>query len=494
MPLRLAADAAPLLARVRNLLNESGVRGYLVGGFIRDSFLEKKTRDIDIAVVGDALEVARGMADSLNGKYVLLDESAGVARVVLSTDGEDTSRHWYLDFSTVRGDIEADLERRDFTIDAMAVDLNDLESDDPAALIDPFGGAQDLKKHSLRAVRPNIFKDDPVRLVRAVRLAAEYGFAIEARTEASLVEDGGLIRRVAGERVREELCRTLAVRNAASFLGYLDRLGLLTAIISELEAMKGIDQPREHYWDVFQHSVQTVAALEGMLDPSREEEVLSLAPRLRSHAPQLNQEIAGGITRAVLLKLAALLHDVAKPKTKFLEPDGRARFYGHTKEGAVMAGEIMQRLRFGNKETRMVEKMIEAHLRLWQMGGDEGTPTRRAIYRFFRDTGAVSIEIMFLTLADFLATQGPELVLSDWRKHCSLVEYVLQQRDEDIAVIAPPRLVDGRDLMAVFGLRPGPKIGELLEAVREAQGAGEIASREQALDLVRQRLGEGQNQ
>ena len=487
MRLPLAGESATLLIRVRNLLAAAGVRGYLVGGFIRDTLLEKETRDIDIAVAADALEVSRSVAESLQGKCVVLDASAGVARVVLPNGTEPGERRWYLDFSTMPADIQADLQRRDFTIDAMAINLDDLERDS-ADLIDPFHGAEDLNKRLVRAVSPHIFRDDPVRLIRGVRLAAEYVLAIEARTEAMLVEDAALIRQVAGERVREELCRILLVPNAASYLGYLDRLGLLTAIIPELDAMKGVDQPREHYWDVFQHSLQTVAAFEGMLDPPVGQELLSLTPRLRSYLPRLDEEVTGVVTRGTLLKLAALLHDVAKPKTKFLEPDGRARFYGHTKEGAAMAGEIMQRLRFGNREIRMVQKMVDAHLRLWQMGGEDGIPTRRAIYRYFRDTPDVSIEIMFLTLADFLATQGPDLVLSDWRQHCSLVEYVLQQQEEDVAVVTPPKLIDGHDLIRLFAVKPGPEIGQLLEAVREAQGAGEIATREQALDFVRQRL------
>lgn len=490
MHLLLAGDVASLLARVRNLLNQDGIRAYLVGGLLRDTLLQRDTLDIDIdiAVVADALAVARNMADTLHGKFVLLDEENGVARVVLFNEGEGVSRHRYLDLSTVHDGIEADLQRRDFTIDAMAIDLSDLEKDLSTALIDPLHGAEDLKRGLIRAVTSHAFKDDPVRLIRAVRLAAQYTFVIEAGTETMLAQDHQLIQQVAGERIRDELCHILGVTRSAPYITYLDRLQLLTTIIPELEEMKGVEQPKEHFWDVFNHSVQTVAALEGLLDKATSEELLTLTPRLKTYSGIFDEEIAGGVTRCVLLKLAALLHDVAKPETKIMEPEGRARFYGHTREGAQMAGGIMQRLRFGNREIRMVQKMVDAHLRLWQMGGEGGIPTRRAIYRYFRDTSDVSIEIMFLTLADFLATQGPDLNLSDWRNHCLLIEYVLEQRDLDAAVVAPPKLIDGNDLMNTFGLTPGPQIGELLEAVREAQGAGDIASREQALEFVRQRL------
>ncbi|MDM7999065.1 MAG: HD domain-containing protein, partial [Dehalococcoidia bacterium] len=189
---------------------------------------------------------------------------------------------------------------------------------------------------------------------------------------------------------------------------------------------------------------------------------------------------------------AILLHDIAKPQTKTLEPGGRAHFFGHPTQGAEAAGHIMQRLRFSNREIRMVQKMIESHLRLWQMGGDQGLPTRRAIYRYFRDTADVSVDIMFLTLADFLATQGPDLDAAEWERHCRLMEYVLAQKEEDQTVAAPPKLIDGHDVMREFGLKPGPRVGEVLETVREAQGAGEISTREEALAFVRKRLAKRQ--
>ena len=152
----------------------------------------------------------------------------------------------------------------------------------------------------------------------------------------------------------------------------------------------------------------------------------------------------------------------------------------------------MQRLRFSNREIKMVQKMIESHLRLWQMGGDQGLPTRRAIYRYFRDTADVSVDIIFLTLADFLATQGPNLDMAEWEHHSSLMEYVLAQREEDETVATPPKLIDGHVLMREFGLKPGPRIGEILEAVREAQGAGELSTKEEALAFARRRLAKRQ--
>lgn len=483
---------ASLLRRIQDLL-PADAGAFLVGGYLRDTLLGRKTGDIDVAVGVSAPAFAREAAAALGGHYVLLDEAEGVARVVLPETGEGGEARRHIDFTSIRGTIEADLGRRDFTIDAMAVDLRRLDAGVATlAAIDPFAGQEDLKAGVLRAVGPSIFRDDPARLVRGVRLAAEYGLTIEAGTEAALGRDSHLVSRVAGERVREELCRILSLGRAAGAIFHLDRLGLLTAIVPELTFTKGVDQPREHYWDVFDHSVQSVAAVERLLDPETGPEMLALAPHLAPHIGEFREEASPGLVRAGLVKLALLLHDIAKPQTKVLEPDGRAHFYGHPTQGAEIAGGIMQRLRFSNREIKMAQKMIESHLRLWQMGGDQGLPTRRAIYRYFRDTADVSVDIMFLTLADFLATQGPNLDTSEWERHSRLMEYVLAQREEDHTVAAPPKLIDGHDLMREFGLAPGPRIGEVLEAVREAQGGGEIATREEALKLARRLLAKRQ--
>ena len=492
MALSIPKKETSLLKKIRGLLPGGDVDAYLVGGFVRDTLLGRKTRDIDITVGASATDVAQGVAAALDGHYVLLDEAEGIARVVLVEDDAAKETQWHLDFSTIRGTIETDLSRRDFTIDAMAVDLSDIGKRSPPRLIDPFQGKKDLEAGIIRAVSASIFADDPARLIRSVRLAAGYGFTIDAGTEAMMSRQSHLINRVAGERVREELSHILSVGNAAHFISYLDRLGLLMAIIPELTFTKGVDQPHEHYWDVFNHSVQSVATLERLLNRETGPELLALAPHLVPHIAEFEVEISPGLTRAGLVKLAILLHDIAKPQTKTLEPDGRAHFFGHPTQGAEVAGVIMQRLRFSNREIKMVHKMIESHLRLWQMGGDQGLPTRRAIYRYFRDTADVSVDIMFLTLADFLATQGPNLDVSEWERHSRLMEYVLAQREEDQTVAAPPKLIDGHDLMREFGLKPGPKIGEVLEAVREAQGAGDLSTREEALAFARRHLAERQ--
>ena len=477
-----------LLNKVSGFLTEQGVKSYLVGGFVRDVLLERDTADIDIAVASDGLQVAPQVATALGGKYVLLDEINRVGRVVVA--GE--AGRWELDFSTFGGTIEQDLARRDFTIDAMAIDLSQLAKGyTDLQLIDPFNGFDDLHQGVIRTVSKTAFPSDAVRLLRAVRLTAELGFSIEAQTESQVRRYCHLLTGVAGERVREELLRLLVVPQAGQFLAYLDELGLLIAMIPELAQTKGVVQPKEHFWDVFDHSIKTVIAASFLLRQGTWEyagdEVLVVTPWSEVLAQHFELEVSQGSTRGSLLKLVALLHDIAKPQTKTIDADGRMRFLGHAKEGAAMTVNILERLRFSGKEVKLVEVMVWHHLRPMQMSNN-GLPTRRAIYRYFRDTGEAGIDILFLCLADHLATRGPHLDLTQWQEHAQMVEYVLSQRFQEESVVTPPKLVNGRDLIHIFGLSPGPKIGELLEAVREAQASGELATREEALAYIRRQL------
>jgi poly(A) polymerase len=490
MKLSIEARASAILNKVSDFLGGQRVKAYLVGGFIRDARLEMATADIDIALAADALKTAPEIAQALGGKFVLLDKQNRIGRVVVADDKAPSGGRWQLDFTSFEDTIEKDLARRDFTIDAIAADLDELGGEDPT-LIDPFGGLSDLKDKVIRAVSPTVFEDDPVRLLRGVRLAAELGFKLDGKTEALVRSQSRLIADVAGERLREELVRLLAVPHPERFLFHLDELGLITILFPELAGTKGVEKPREHAWNVFEHSLQTVIAVDFILRQGSwdyaDDEVLSVVPWSDRLAQHFNQEVSGGSRRRTLLKLAALLHDIAKPETKTVGEDGRTHFLGHAKLGAAAAAERLQQLRFSGKEVKLVEIMINYHMRPGQMS-QQGLPTQRAIYRYFRDCGQAGIDILYLSLADHLATRGPKLDRAGWREHAAMVEYILAKHFEQEKLVEPVRLVDGNDLINIFGLAPGPAIGEILESVCEAQASGELTDREEALDYIRQRL------
>ena len=507
------------LAKISHLLAAQKKQGYIVGGFIRDWLLERKTNDVDIAVSGAATTIARKVAKELGGKFVLLDDVNNIARVVViederprrtSQNQESHGAEWHFDFSSFAGDIEADLARRDFTINAMAVELSQFvtastatkmssrksatpiaERRSPLKLIDPFSGKEDLRDKIVRGVSEQIFEDDAARLLRAVRLAAELDFTIEPNTESLILRYSQAITEVSGERVREELLRLLALPRAAYHLRYLDKLGLLPALIPELAEGKGVEQPTVHFWDVFEHSLQTVAAVEFLIRESdweySNDDMLSTAPWSDVIERHLSQEVSSGSNHKVLLKLGGLFHDVAKPMTKSIDETGRARFLGHTKQGATMTANILERLRFSNREIRLVEGFVYHHLRPAQMANGE-LPTQRAIYRYFRDTGETGIDILLLALADYLASRGPLVSMEEWRKHCQLINYILAEHDKQQAKILPVKLIDGHDIMNTFNLAPGQLIGKLLAMVNEAHASGELSTREEALALVRRKL------
>jgi poly(A) polymerase len=478
----VSPGALKIINRTSRFLSEEGIQAYLVGGLVRDMLLERETADIDIAVAAGALDTASRVAAALGGKYVRIEERLG--RVVFS--GSDL----HIDFTALEEDIEADLARRDFTINAMAFELDGAVAAgfDEVDLIDPFSGREDLGLRKLRSVRETVFRDDPLRLLRAMRLAGELDFSLEIDTEELLRRDAALITGVAGERVREELLRLLAPPGAAPRLAYLGELGLLTALVPELAPARGVDQPVVHVWDVYEHSLQTVAATEFILREGDWEhagaDVLAMVPWSDRLSRHFDREVSSGSNRRTLLKLAALLHDIAKPQTKATDDTGRTRFLGHPQQGAAIAAGIMERLRFSNREIQLVALLVKYHLRPTQMSQAD-LPTRRAIYRYFRDTGDAGIDLLYLCLADHLATRARTLDREQWRQHTAMTAYVLENRFAAEAPSAPPRLIDGNDIMTAFGLGPGPKIGELLEAVHEARAAGEISERQQALDYVR---------
>ena len=485
---------SPLIARLSQLLDDHNIPAYIVGGFVRDMLLERDTADIDIAVSADALQVAKLVAAHFKGKHFPLDRENGIARVIIADNGQaHSSSSVEVDFSTLYGSIQEDLGERDFTIDAMAIELKCLSVHKTSPfIIDPFLGQEDLRKGVIRAVKDSVFKMDAARLLRGIRLSHELNFAVESETEAIIHRDSHLIKGVAGERIREELLLILAGSETEAALHQLDSLGLLTAMVPELALEKAVQQPPEHFWDVFEHSLKTVSAVDFILRRGSWQfagrNCLNMVPWSEELASHFDTEVSSGSTRRTLLKMAAILHDIAKPQTRTIDDQGKMRFLGHATEGARLSRDILERARFSNREIGQVETIIKHHLRPTQLSQSGMLPTKRAIYRFFRDTVNCGIDILFLSLADHLATRGPDLKMKGWQEHTGLVDCVLAGRFEQESLPPSKFLLDGNDLINIFHLKPGPQIGKILEMVREAYAAGSIETREDAIRYIRKQL------
>jgi len=487
--LNLPAALRLLLSELNAVLSVRRVEAYATGGFLRDALLGITISDLDISVRADPLDLGPQLAGTFNGHYFSLDEERRLVRVLLP------AHDLQLDLMPIEGSIEDDLMTRDYTIDAMAAPLNQVAVGS-VVLLDPAGGLSDLLDRSVRLVSEDALRRDPLRLLRGVRLASLLDFMIEPLTRELIRRHAGLLDTVAVERQRDELVQMLRTPRGGRGVRLLDELGLLDRVLPELAVTRAVEQPKEHHWDVFGHSLAALEALDALFDENEPaadrakplwQELWSQLEWWDDARGYLSREYVANTHRCSLIKLAGLLHDIGKPETKSFEDSGRMRFLGHHHVGADIAARLMRRLRFSSRETDLVRAMIDAHLRPLQMA-QQGAPSRKAIYRFFRDTGEAGIDTLFLSLADHLGTVGPRVDLEGWRQHVSLVSYILRKRLEEAEIVAPSKLVDGDDLMAALGVAAGPLLGELLEVVREAQASGEVSTQEQAIALARRRL------
>jgi len=472
--------ALPLLAAAAAVV---GGPAWLVGGAVRDALLGRPVAaDLDLALPGGSLEAARRLAERLGGAFVPIGEPHGMARVVVEEPAPAV-----LDLADFRGaSLEADLRGRDFTVNALAVSVADLLRG-PAAVVDSTGGLGDLAARRLRACGPRAFLDDPVRVLRALRLRHELGFTLEPDTERLAREAVPAVATVAGERLRDELTRMWRLGRSAPAVREADAWSVIGTLLPETGAMRATTQSAPHRFTVWEHSLRALEAVDALLD-----DLGLLAPHDARVAAHLAEPLGGGLTRREVLKLAVLLHDVGKPETRSVDPDGRVRFTGHDRLGADRAVTIAERLRWPGRAVRVLERLVRQHLRPMHLGMAPEV-TRRARYRFFRDLGEEVPELICLTIADAAATDGRAPAAVYRGEPRTLLESLLSGDVEAAREAAEPPLLRGEDVMAAFGLAPGPEVGRLLGRAREAQALGLVRTRAQALDWLTAQRGHDYN-
>ena len=491
--------ARPVLETLKALLEAKGLEARLVGGAVRDRVAGREPYDFDVGVVGPALRLARELADRVGGFFYVLDARREFGRVVWIDPG---GRRFYVDLTRREGEgWEEDLRRRDFTINAMMVDLGIFLAQETFAPEDPLGGLEDLRARRLRLCAPDAFRRDPVRLLRAVRFEAAFELEMTPETERALREDLPALLSAAPERLREELAKILEIPPVVRTLRRMASLGLLEVLLPEVAALRGVTQGPPHIWDVYEHTLRVVAALERLMGaavetpeiqdlPRLAEAEAALAPWRERLAARWAEEVAVGRPRRILLLLAALFHDIGKPETRTVAADGRVRFIGHERLGAERTAERLRALRFSNDEVEEVALLVRGHMR--PHGLARGPLSPRAIYRFFREVGAAGVDLALLALADTLGVWGPTLSEAVWEPRLQVARTLWAAFFEaPERFVRPPPLVRGEDLLAL-GVPEGPRIGQILEAIREAQAAGEVTTREDALALARRLMEESE--
>ena len=470
----LSAPAATgLVAPLRTAGGEG--RCWIVGGAVRDALLEHEIADLDLVVDLDPGAVARAIAGELGGVAFELSDEFDTWRA------QDRDLEWQVDVAALRGEtIEADLGLRDFTVGAIAVPL------EGGRLIDPTGGLADLEAGLLRAVSDHALRDDPLRVLRASRLAAQFGWDVAPDTLELAQAAAGMLDSVAGERILAEFLLAIGSRDPLGGIEMLDRTGAMAVVLPELSGLKGVTQGPNHHLDVYGH---TIEVLEGVLRIETELDRFvgdSAAPT----SDYLAEPLADGIDRAVGLRLGALFHDCAKPETR-TERDGFIGFRGHDEVGASKVTGLFERLRASRRLTRHVADLTRHHLILGFMAAS-GPPAPEQVFEYLRRTSPVSVDVTLLTVADRLAARGSGAVAS-----AEMVEAHLGLASEMVVeglewhASGPPVLPIAGDLLASeVGLEPGPELGRLIERLEAAVWSGEIESASDAVALARALLEE----
>ncbi len=429
-------------------LRDAGYQAYLVGGCVRDILLGREPADYDVSTDATPERVQQLFPHSLAvgaqfGVIIVLedDREANSPQVEVATFRSDIgySDGRHPDRVVYTSSAQEDVKRRDFTINALLLD--------PASgqVRDYVGGRDDLKAGIIRAIgRPeDRFREDKLRMVRAVRFAARFGYAIEVQTFAAIAKLAPDIHQVSPERLRDELTKLLTEGSARRAFELLDETRLLPELLPEVAKMKGVEQPPQYHpeGDVWIHTLLMIEMLPAGCSPT----------------------LAWGV----------LLHDVGKPPTFTppTGPEGRIRFDEHTEVGTRMAEEICRRFRFSNRETTQIVALVANHMRF----KDVAQMRPATLKRFVRldDFG----EHLELHRLDCSSSHGH-------LENYDLVKRFIEQTPPE--EVRPRRLISGDDLIAL-GLRPGPDFKSLLDAVEEAQLEGSVTSREQALALVKRR-------
>lgn len=467
--------SAPALEAVRAAL--AGRQAWLVGGVVRDRLLGRQTGDVDVVIDGDTEQAAHAIARAAGGAArFALSEGHGSWRVV-AREGA-----WQVDVERMRaGSLAEDLALRDFTINAIAQPLDGEE------LIDPTGGVGDLRAGRLRMAGPGAFDDDPLRVLRLVRLFAELGFEPERETARAAGEQAWALERVSAERVFIELRRIVAAPRARAALELMGEVGAGRVVLPELEALRGIEQSRYHHTDVYGHTLEVLERTIELETPG-DELAEAIGPHRQALAGLLAEPLADEQTRAQALRWGALLHDAAKPATRQVRPgDGRVTFMGHDALGAELARTVLGRLRASERLTNHVAALVRHHLRLGFLVHEPQPLAPRTVYAYLRACSPVEVDVTLLSVADRLATRGdraPESIAA----HLDLARRMLADALRWRRSGSPRPLLRGDELARELGIATGPLLGRLLEELSEAQYAGEVRDRAQAIAHARAML------
>ncbi|MDR2676829.1 MAG: HD domain-containing protein [Endomicrobium sp.] len=452
---------------------------YAVGGFSRDIILKRKYNDIDLVVDKDVINYSKKIAYSLKSKLINLDNASKTYRIMLKNNVVT-----HIDISHFMGKtIEQDLQNRDFTINAIAFNIKYFKNFKEHLILNDRDTLDDLLKYKIiNTVSLESFIMDPLRMLRAFRLAAELNFSVSQKTLKQIRSNAKSISKVAYEKIKNEFFRTLSVENSTIFIKKMDKCGLLSEIFSEIGIMK--ETCNKYYYHpggLFQHSFETMKSVENILNNLEKyfpENFLDIQQHFRD-----DNVFSENITRSGLLKFTALFHDNAKPETAKFER-GKLHFLEHEEVGAKKIEKIMSTMKFSKKDVEFVTLLVKQHMRPSVLTRSK-VITRRALLKFFKNIGDNTADLIILAMSDWHSYRRlnvfPKEILKFQEKS---VREIIKFYYELKKLKPIPKIIDGNIIMKKFDLKPGPLIGKLLYFVSEAQKKGKIYNTNEALDLV----------
>ncbi|MCF8106512.1 MAG: HD domain-containing protein [Desulfohalobiaceae bacterium] len=454
------ARLAPLQDRLPRL--------YLVGGRVRDYLLGRPGGDLDLTCT-TAEETARKLAAFWDVPLVGFRKTnrQSCFRVVFDADRDD-----FMDFTPLQGEtLEEDLARRDFTINALAMEIG---PDGPGRILDPFGGRQDLAAKLVRMTSKQVLADDPLRILRGFRFCAQLDFRLEADTRRTMQDQAGLLQTSAPERISHELFKLFEAPETYPILRQMDRSKVLEVVFPEIASLRHCEQNGFHHLDVWRHSL---LALE------RSEDILKRLDALFGPSAGQIREILNRGRNTALFKIAVLFHDLGKPKTRGLHPQtGRITFYGHDRTGAELIEALARRLRMSTRHQALLRNLVAEHIHVYALSRKEVKESTRM--RFFRTHRDRSVLCILLAMADIEARLSPA---SDPEEQDRYRAWALQAIDHYLKTskiyLEKRPLLSGQDILNL-GLGPGPCVGRVLRRIQEAEDDGHVHTREQALALA----------
>ncbi len=453
---------------------------YFSGGVVRDWLLGLVPADVDITIATGALAFARELAATLGAAFVPLSPEEGVARVVWGEFCLDISQ-----FREGTASIEADLGRRDFSVNAMAVGFDSARRSlaNGGLVIDPLGGLADLADGVIRLAHPKAFAADPLRMLRAYRFRAAFAWLIEPLTQAAIVRQATLISRVSGERIAVELDKILACGQCYPTIQEMVSSGLLFQLFPELAHGVGLLQPSSHHLDVFSHSLETLRQIERVIhEPSAFFPAQGGTDQDPSWGHDISVYLLSAPRQTVRLKYAALFHDLGKTTT-CAEKKGRITFYNHDEAGVALLEDIAGRLHWSNEDTRRIRQLVKQHMWPFHLHNAKRQTgiTPRAILKLVKAAGEDLIGLFLLVMADSLAGQGTGKPEGMEEGVAALFAEVYQTYQVRLKPIMDKPLLTGHDLIQTLHLTPGPVFKQILDALLEERAVEPGMTKDRAL-------------